>query len=203
MNPNRWFSSGAPPAEIRAAYAGHPAALGLAVAALHGFAEPGTRALRFTALGGAWWVVADAPDGRRARAASGGADLAAAAIAAAGSATEGRAQTVETLTAYDAYWYPHGTDPRPLPVLRLRIDDPAASWLHIDPRDGTILQRLDRSGRVNRWLFDAPHRLDLPGLTGNRALHDAAQWILNLLAGGIAVTGVVAGWRRLRRSLSV
>ena len=42
------------------------------------------------------------------------------------------------------------------------LRDPDATWLHVDPRDGTILQRLDRSGRINRWLFDAAHRLDLP-----------------------------------------
>ena len=59
MNPNRWFSSTAAPAAIRAAYAGQPPALGLAAEALSGFAGPGTRALRFVAIGGLWWIVAD------------------------------------------------------------------------------------------------------------------------------------------------
>ncbi|WP_345821320.1 PepSY-associated TM helix domain-containing protein [Methylobacterium fujisawaense] len=203
MNPNRWFSSNAAPAEIRAAYAGQPAPLGLDAGALRGFAEAGTRALRFAAIGGSWWIVADTPAGARSRRADDGTLLDAAVIArAAGPALPGGLRTAETLTAYDLYWYPHGIDPRPLPVLRLRFADPDATWLHVDPRDGTILQRLDRSGRINRWLFDAAHRLDLPGLSGNRSLHDAAQWVLNLLAAGIAVTGLVAGWRRLRRVLS-
>ena len=204
MNPNRWFSSHASSADIGAAYAGQPDALGLAAGALRGFAEPGTRALRFAAIGGSWWVIADGPAGNPARRADDGSVLEAATIAraAAPALSGGGLRATAHLTAYDLYWYPHGTDPRPLPVLRLRFADPASTWLHVDPRDGTILQRLDRSGRINRWLFDGAHRLDLPGLTGNRALHDAAQWILNLLAAGIAVTGIAAGWRRLRRTRS-
>ncbi|MGH1572920.1 hypothetical protein ACRAWG_22370 [Methylobacterium sp. P31] len=53
------------------------------------------------------------------------------------------------------------------------MDHPASSWLHIDLRDGTILQRLDLSARINRWLFDAPHRLDLPGRSDNRLLYSS------------------------------
>jgi len=204
MNPNRWFASTSPPAGLRAAYAGTPPALGLDPHRLHDFAVPETRTLRFAVIGGRWWIVAGAPGGPRTVAADGATVLDARIIAAA--AADGFADTplrsIRPLTAYDAYWYPHGADLRPLPVLRLRFGDRAATWLHIDPRDGTILQRLDRSGRINRWLFDAAHRLDLPGLTGNQLLHDAAQWVLNLLAAGIAVTGIVAGWRRLRRTRS-
>lgn len=204
MNPNRWFASTTAPAAISAAYAGHPQSLGLTAGALRGFTGPGTRALRFVAIGGSWWVIADGPAAVPARRAADHATLDEAAIAraAAPALPGGGLRAAERLRAYDLYWYPHGSDPRPLPVLRLRFGDPEGTWLHIDPRDGTILQRLDRSGRINRWLFDAAHRLDLPGLTGSRPLHDAAQWILNLLAAGIAGTRIVAGWRRLRRGLS-
>ncbi|WP_214290599.1 hypothetical protein, partial [Escherichia coli] len=90
----------------------------------------------------------------------------------------GQLTAVERLSAYDAYWYPKGGD-APLPVLRLIFDDPAGTWLHVDPRDGTLLNRLDRSGRANRWLFDAPHRLDLPGLTLRPSARETAQWVLN------------------------
>lgn len=204
MNPNHWFASVNPPADLHAAYAGTPSALGLDAREMRAFATLNTRALRFTALGGRWWVVAEAPDGLHAVATDGATALDAGTIA--GAAMQGfpgaRLRSAGQLSAYDAYWYPHGTDPRPLPILRLRLGDPASTWLHIDPRDGTILQRLDRSGRINRWLFDAPHRLDLPGLTRHRTLHDAAQWVLNLLAAGIALTGIISGWRRLRRALA-
>ncbi|MCJ2096041.1 PepSY domain-containing protein [Methylobacterium sp. J-072] len=204
MNPNRWFASSAPPAGMSAAYAGTPGTIGVDTGRLPDLAGPDARSVRFTAIGGRWWLVAAVPDGLRAVAPDGGPgpDPAALAEAAAAAIPDGHHRAARHLEAYDAYWYPHGTDPRPLPVLRLRFDDPAATWLHIDPRDGTILQRLDRSGRINRWLFDAPHRLDLPVLTGHPALRDAAQWFLNLLAAGIALTGLVAGWRRLGRNVS-
>ncbi|MBN4094348.1 PepSY domain-containing protein [Methylobacterium sp. OT2] len=204
MNPNRWFSATSPPVALRAAYAGIPPALGLDPHRLRDGAVPDTRILRFAAIGGRWWIVAETADGLRTVAADGATALDARSIAtaAADGFADGPLRSIRPLYAYDAYWYPHGADPRPLPVLRLRFGEAAATWLHVDPRDGTILQRLDRSGRINRWLFDAAHRLDLPGLTGNRPLHDTAQWVLNLLAAGIAVTGIVAGWRRLRRTLS-
>ncbi|MCJ2122723.1 PepSY domain-containing protein [Methylobacterium sp. J-077] len=204
MNPNRWFASNAPPAGLGAAYAGAPGDIGLEAGRLRGLAGPNARSLRFTAIGGRWWVVAEAPGSLRAVApdAGPGPDASILAEAAAAAIPDGHLRATQKLSAYDAYWYPHGSDPRPLPVLRLRFDDPAATWLNIDPRDGTILQRLDRSGRINRWLFDALHRLDLPILTRRPALRDAAQWLLNLLAAGIAITGIVAGWRRLGRSFS-
>ncbi|WP_370693859.1 PepSY domain-containing protein [Methylobacterium sp. NEAU K] len=204
MNPNRWFTSARPPDGLRAAYAGTPPALRLDARTLRDRAGPGTLALRFAAIGGRWSVIAETPNGPRTFGPDGpaGLDTDAIAAAAAGVVCEGTLRKLERLTAFDAYWYPHGADPRPLPVLRLRFDDPAATWLHIDPRDGTILNRLDRSGRVNRWLFDAPHRLDLPGLTDKPSLRGAAQWVLNLLAAGIAVTGIIAGWRRIGRGLA-
>ncbi|MFC6747292.1 hypothetical protein ACFQFG_23965 [Methylobacterium persicinum] len=84
-------------------------------------------------------------------------------------------------------------------MLRLTFDDPAATWLHIDPRDGTLLNRLDRSGRANRWLFDAFHRLDIPGLSTRPFWRFSAQWALNLVGAGIALTGLIAGGRRFGR----
>lgn len=109
---------------------------------------------------------------------------------------DGRLASVERLQAYDAYWYPQGEAP-PLLALRLRYDDPAGTWLHIDLAGGAILNRLDGSGCVNRWLFDAPHRLDLPVLVENQTARLAAQWLLNGLAAVIAMTGLIGGWRRL------
>ncbi|MCJ2011687.1 PepSY domain-containing protein [Methylobacterium sp. J-076] len=198
MNPNRWFSSLAPPAEMQAAYAGRPGALGLAPGDLERLAGPGLTLLRFTAIGGRWWLVREGAAGPVTTDLDGGAGPDAATLAAAATVPGGRLASVERITAYDAYWYPHGGAP-PLPVLRLTYDDPAATWLHVDPRDGTILNRLDRSGRINRWLFDAPHRLDLPGLSVRPTAREAGQWALNLLGAGIAATGLVAGARRLIR----
>lgn len=200
MNPNRWFSSPSPPPALASAYAGPAGPIGLGPEALRGLAVLDTVALRFSRVGGRWLVTALSRDARRTVAADSRPVPDAAAIVAAAMRAfpEDGAPAVERLSAYDLYWYPHH-DTRPLPVLRLRFADADATWLHIDPRDGALLNRLDRSGRVNRWLFSAFHRLDLPLLIFHRPAWDAAQWLLNALAAGIAVTGLIGGWRRLRR----
>jgi hypothetical protein len=198
MNPNHWFSPRTPPAPMREAYAGAPAPV--ARAALDGLARPGLVEIRFTQVDGRPVLVAAEAGGRRvAVPAPTEATLRAAAARA---LPQARLAGAETLTAYDAYWYPHH-DTRPLPVLRLRFDDPAATWLHIDPETGALLDRLDASGRLQRWLFEAPHRLDFGNLFQARPAWDAVMWLLNGLGATIALSGVVLGWRRLRRTVRI
>jgi hypothetical protein len=104
----------------------------------------------------------------------------------------------ERLVAPDAYWYEVGDLPR-LPVLRLRFDDPARTWLHIDPDTGDILGRLDARGRTYRWLFDLLHKWDLNLLTLHRPLWDAILWLLSAIGLVTSVSGIWIGWRRLMR----
>ena len=114
------------------------------------------------------------------------------------------------LTEYDTYYYsrePHTMSggAKHLPVLRLKFDDVHASWLHLDPTTGAVLNQLDAYGRVRRWLFAFLHSWDWLPLLDHRPLWDI--WMIGLSAGGfvISLTGVVLGWRRLmkkRRELS-
>lgn len=91
-----------------------------------------------------------------------------------------------------------GQRERPLPVLRLRFDDPQAHWVVIDPASGSIMQLSSRRQRIERWLFAFLHSFDLPPLLNSRPLWDG--WMLGFsLAGlGLSLSGVVLGWRRLR-----
>jgi len=206
MNPNHWFSPRTPPAALREAYAGPPApiarealdALALDDLTLDALARPGIVEVRFTRVDGR--NVQIAADARGHRAVAPAPTEATLRAAAARALPEARLAAAETLTAYDAYWYPHH-DTRPLPVLRLRFDDPAATWLHVDPETGALLDRLDASGRLQRWLFEAPHRLDFGNLFQARPAWDAVMWLLNGLGAAIALSGVVLGWRRLRRTM--
>ncbi len=198
MNPNRWFSSTTPPEAVRNAYAGHPGALGVSVAELHRLAGPSLATLHFAPIGGRWWMVRETAGGPAATDLGGGPGPDSATLEAAARMPGGHLTEAKLVATYDAYWSPNGSD-RPLPVLRLTFDDPAATWLHIDPRDGTLLNRLDRSGRANRWLFDAFHRLDIPGLSTRPFWRFSAQWALNLVGAGIALTGLIAGGRRFGR----
>lgn len=89
---------------------------------------------------------------------------------------------------------------RPLPVLRLRFDDPAGTWLYLDPASGRVVQRLDAHRRVQRVLFVFLHSWDWRFLLENRPLWDVLLIAASLLGFLISVSGAVIGWRRLRRS---
>ncbi|HSJ78981.1 MAG TPA: PepSY domain-containing protein, partial [Erythrobacter sp.] len=98
----------------------------------------------------------------------------------------------------DAYWYAVRGDV-PLPVLRVKFDDDAATWVHIDPASGDILGEADAKRRTYRWLFDLFHRWDLNLLLGTPPARDLLIWLMSLAGLISSATAVVVGWRRLRR----
>jgi uncharacterized iron-regulated membrane protein len=102
------------------------------------------------------------------------------------------------LYEYDSYWYSHHQQ-RVLPALRAGFDDDAQTWFHIDPSTGDILGRTDSSRRTYRWLFNALHSFDFPALLSHRPAWDVVVWLLSLLGMIISISGVVIGWRYLRR----
>jgi uncharacterized iron-regulated membrane protein len=103
------------------------------------------------------------------------------------------------LDKYDAQYYGRTHAPRPLPVLRLRYDDPHATWFHIDLATGAILERLDSSRRAYRYWFAALHSHDLPWMLDRMALR--LSWMTILCAAGFAFScnGVWIAWKRLSR----
>lgn len=119
----------------------------------------------------------------------------------------GQPMLVEQLAAYDFYYYARepqsmmGHLQQRLPVLRVRFDDPAHTWLHLDLHTGAIVGQLDQPRRASRWLFALLHSWDWLPLLANRPLWDL--WMIAFSAGGLLVSasGVVLGWRRLGRSL--
>lgn len=100
------------------------------------------------------------------------------------------------LEAEDAYYYSHHLRRR-LPVLRVRFPDPPGTWFHIDPVTGVLLERLDRSNRIQRWLFNGLHSLDFAFLLRHRPAWDVL--VIGLSLGGLilTLTGIVIGWRRV------
>ncbi|WLA82091.1 PepSY domain-containing protein [Bradyrhizobium elkanii] len=120
-------------------------------------------------------------------------------IAAARHAMPGATMTsARQLDEPDAYWYTlHQA--RELPILRIGFDDPARTWLHISPVTGEILDRSDDSRRSYRWLFNALHSLDFPLLLRISPARDVVVWLLSAAGTIISISGIVIGWRRLRR----
>ncbi len=103
------------------------------------------------------------------------------------------------LDEYDAYYEDRRNRRLPLPVLRVRFDDPAATWLYLSPSLGRIVHREQRQSRIDRWLYRGLHRLDFPGFYHRRPLWDVV--VVVLLLGGLfsAASSLAPAAKRLRR----
>jgi len=106
-------------------------------------------------------------------------------------------QTV--LNQYDSYYYlrfHRDVADRPLPVVLVELADAVGTHVYIDPQDGRLLAKQDRSRRVFRWLYSALHHWDF-GWLYQRLLWDG--WMLTWVSLGLilGVSAVVIGWKRL------
>ena len=108
---------------------------------------------------------------------------------------QGRMIAVERLSRPDFYW----PDAARLPLLRLRFDDAARTWLYIDPMRGALVQRQDATRRAYSWVYTLLHPWDWPWLTTRRPAWDAWMWFWSIAGLVMSASGVVIGWRRLRR----
>ena len=112
----------------------------------------------------------------------------------------------EWLERFDTYYFArdvqsmYGSQNRPLPVLRVRFDDPEQTWVYLDPASGEMVARHDQRQRVGRWLFNLLHSWDWPPLLERPLLREALIIAFSLGGLVICLSGTVLGWRRLRRS---
>ena len=83
------------------------------------------------------------------------------------------------------------------PVYRIVCGE---TWFHIDGANGRIIEKLDASRRAYRWAYQALHTLDFPGLSGRESLRTMVIVVLCSVGFGFSLTGVVIGWRRLKRT---
>jgi hypothetical protein len=105
----------------------------------------------------------------------------------------------ELLSSYDSYYYARSPKP-PLPVLRIKVDDPDEAWFYIDPRMSQPVARFSKRERVERWIYHGFHSLDFAFWYDKRPLWDIG--VLALLAGGTLSSGIgfYIGVRRLIRN---
>lgn len=103
------------------------------------------------------------------------------------------------LTQYDDHYYTrhpeHGE--KMLPVLRVRFDDPQATWFHLDPVTGQVLERSTHANRVYRWLYNGLHSWDIRWLWERRPLWDICVIVFSLGGVLLSLLGIVIGVRRL------
>jgi hypothetical protein len=102
------------------------------------------------------------------------------------------------LTDYDTYYYDRARR-LPLPVLRVRYQDPPQTWLYFDPYRGSIIRKEERLTRVNRWLYRGLHSWDFPGLYRRRPLWDIVVIAISIGCLVAVFSSAPAGVLRLRR----
>lgn len=107
----------------------------------------------------------------------------------------------DLLTEYDDYYYSRNNQ-LPLPVLRVKFDDPAATWVYADPLRGELLSLIHRYSRIERWLYSGLHSLDFAFWYHKRPLWDLGVIVLLLGGLGVSLLGLWLGLRRLAQDLA-
>jgi len=104
------------------------------------------------------------------------------------------------LEDYDSYYYAFDRT-APLPVLRIKFDDPESTWLYVDPQSSELVARAHRRERINRWIYHGFHSLDFSFWYYSRPVWDIA--IVGLCLGGtlLSFIGIVIAWKRVWRAV--
>ncbi|HEY6506708.1 MAG TPA: PepSY domain-containing protein, partial [Vicinamibacterales bacterium] len=103
------------------------------------------------------------------------------------------------LTEYDDYYYSRRNQ-TPLPVLRVKFDDPMQTWVYVDPTMSQVLAAIHRLNRVERWFYNGLHSLDF-AFWYKSWLWDVG--VILLCLGGLMTSaiGTVIGFGRVARGV--
>jgi hypothetical protein len=104
------------------------------------------------------------------------------------------------LTEYDSYYYSRDGEIQ-LPVVRVKFEDPAKTWVYVDPQVNQVVAQVQRNNRIERWLYNGLHSLDFPFWYYRRPLWDIGVILLSLGGAALSGIGVVLGMRRIVRNV--
>jgi hypothetical protein len=104
------------------------------------------------------------------------------------------------LTEYDSYYYSRDGEIQ-LPVVRVKFEDPAKTWVYVDPQVNQVVAQVQRNNRIERWLYNGLHSLDFPFWYYRRPLWDIGVILLSLGGAALSGIGVVLGLKRIARNL--
>jgi hypothetical protein len=210
-NPGKWFTEANYSQAELSRFLGSelPAAMrdwrsGSSLASAEGGAE--IVGLNWRRLGGEAILLAETREGGRLPLTGHGGGFGEAAVKAAVQrlAGETKVTSIETLLDYDSYYYPrHHQDlkDKPLPAYLAKLADDSGTLIYLDPQDGRLIGKFDRSRRVFRWLYSALHHWDF-GWLYYRPIWDV--WMLAWISFGLVLgaSSLVIGWRRLKKSFA-
>lgn len=109
----------------------------------------------------------------------------------------GSPMRVELIDEYDNY-YAYNRGDYELPIYRVSVEDADGSRLYVSPTGG-YSRYFSRNDRLQKWLYPFCHNLRSKFFSEHSTIRLVAM--LTLVLGGlvVSVTGVVMGWRYLRR----
>lgn len=111
---------------------------------------------------------------------------------------QARLRAVQLLASADDYYYSHHRTAA-LPVLRAAFELPGDATFYVDPAQGELVGYADRNSKWNRWLFNGLHQLDFVPALRERPLWDLMVAPLCVLGAMLSLSGLLLGWRRLRK----
>ena len=109
---------------------------------------------------------------------------------------QAKLSSIDLITNEDNYYYSDNGF-LPLPIYRVKFDDPESTWYHINVAKGEILSRITNANRLERWIFKGLHSLDFQFLIKHGSLKDAILIFLCLAGFFFSLSAVIVGWRRL------
>ena len=106
---------------------------------------------------------------------------------------------IQVIHQYDLYYLDRNRE-RPLPVIRVLMNDAENTRYYIDPKSARVVSTYSNRNWVNRWLDSALHSLSFPFLYNHRPLWDIV--VITFMLGGTAlcVTSLVLAWRVLEEN---
>ena len=104
------------------------------------------------------------------------------------------AADVRVVDRYDAYYRDRRRE-RPLPVLRVELDDAFGTRYYIDPKTARVVGAYSSRAWITRWLYHGLHSLDFPWLYEHRPAWDIVVIAFMLGGTALSVTSIVLAWR--------
>jgi hypothetical protein len=102
------------------------------------------------------------------------------------------------LTEYDSYYYSRNGQ-RPLPVLRVKFEDPVQTWIYIDAVMSQQVAAIHRLDRVERWIYNGFHSLDFSFWYYNAPLWFTGVIVLSIGGTAVSLLGMYLGFKRMAR----
>lgn len=104
---------------------------------------------------------------------------------------------IQLMTAYDNY-YLSLTGQLPLPVYKVKVNDPDRSIYYIDPASASV-RYFNKKQRAHHWTYQAMHSFKIKFLAERPLLWNILMWTTMLGGTLVSITGVCLGLRYLRR----